>query len=111
MSAMEILLYPNAVLRKKCEDVRDIDAGVVSIVSNMTEAMYQANGVGLAAPQVGIVRRIIVLDIGEGLLARAFQHEIDHLNGKLIIDRLSKIKRDLTVKKYKKLNFGDKEKT
>jgi len=162
---MEILLYPNPVLRKKCEKVQDIDEEVLRIARSMEETMYRAKGVGLAAPQVGIVRQIITIDVGDGLitlinpeitlfegdikmdegclclpkitvvvprhervqvkaidlkgkpvtfdaedlLSRAFQHEIDHLKGKLILDKLSKIKRDLAIRKYKKLNAEDKD--
>jgi peptide deformylase len=130
----------------------------------MFESMYQAQGIGLAAPQIGISQRLTVIDVsfkknpeekivlinpeivhregeqyeeegclslpeirekvkraakvkvraqdvegewfeieGEELLSRAFQHEIDHLDGVLFIDRLSRLKRDLTVRKIKKL--------
>jgi len=165
MSTFEILTYPNAVLRKKCDPIKNIDDELLRIAHNMSETMYRAKGVGLAAPQVGIIRQIATIDIGEGLitlinpeitlyegdvkmeegclcfpkitvavpryekvqvkavdltgrpvtidaeglLARALQHEIDHLKGKLIIDKLSRLKRDIAIKKYKKLNFDTKE--
>jgi peptide deformylase len=135
------------VLRRKSKEVREIDERVKKLIENMFETMYSANGVGLAAPQVGISERIIVVDAGsfpialinpevieesgedtslegclsipgfqgevvraakvrvkgmtvdgkeceftaEGLLARAIQHEIDHLKGILFTDRAERI--------------------
>jgi len=158
MAKLEVLRYPNSVLRKKCEPIETIDDEVVRLARDMLETMYEDKGIGLAAPQVGVSRRLIVLDIGDGplalinpeitaaegsdtmeegclclpginveversarvrvtgldtsgkpididaddLLARALQHEIDHLSGTLIIDKVSKLKRDLLIKKYKK---------
>ncbi|NLU36868.1 MAG: peptide deformylase [Clostridiales bacterium] len=131
------------VLRKKAKYVEKIDARVQTLVDDMIETMYHADGVGLAAPQVGVLKRIIVIDVGEGvhvlinpeiieekgeqtdyegclsvpgvraqvkrpeevlvraldrdgneveirgngLMARALCHEIDHLNGVLFLDR------------------------
>ena len=158
MAKLEVLRYPNSILRKKCALIETIDAEVVQLARDMLETMYEDKGIGLAAPQVGITRQLIVLDIGDGplalinpkiieaegsdtmeegclclpginvdversarvrvtgltpkgeevdidadeLLARALQHEIDHLSGTLIIDKVSKLKRDLLIKKYKK---------
>jgi peptide deformylase len=163
MSRFDVLLYPHVVLRKPCRPIESIDDEVIRIARGMAEAMYRDKGVGLAAPQIGISRQVIVLDVGEGLitllnpeiihaegsekmeegclclpritvdversacvrvtgigadgnpvvydaeglLARCFQHEIDHLQGKLIIDRVSKLKRDLALKQYRKLNDPD----
>lgn len=132
------------VLRKNSKYVDKIDEKIVKLLADMAETMYHANGVGLAAPQVGILRRLVVIDIGEGLiklinpeivemegeqqdiegclsipgisgevirpnwvkvktlsengknvelegtglLARAFCHEIDHLDGILFIDKV-----------------------
>lgn len=132
------------VLRKKSKYVDKIDKKIVKLLDDMAETMYHANGVGLAAPQVGILKRLVVIDIGEGLiklinpeivemegeqqdiegclsipgisgevirpnwvkvktsiengknvelegtglLARAFCHEIDHLDGILFIDKV-----------------------
>ncbi len=143
----------------------NIDDDIVKTSAAMAEAMYRAKGVGLAAPQVGILKKIIAVDIGEGLitlinpritmseglikseegclclpkltvdvkrhakvqvkgydvngkeltfdaedlLARAFQHEIDHLDGLLIIDRLSRLKRDLAIRKYRKLQAAEQD--
>ncbi len=161
MSQMEVLRFPNPVLRKKCDKVEKVDDEIRKIAADMAETMYVENGIGLAAPQVGITKQIIVIDVddelltfinpeltvsgekekmeegclcfpkvtvdierltgariealnlkgekismdAEGLLARAFQHEVDHLNGMLIIDHLSKVKRDLVVKKFRKLQL------
>jgi peptide deformylase len=165
MAKLEILTYPNPLIRKKCGTVDNIDDDIVKTSAAMAEAMYRAKGVGLAAPQVGILKKIIAVDIGEGLitlinpritmsegiikseegclclpkltvdlkrhakvqvkgfdvngkeltfdaedlLARAFQHEIDHLDGLLIIDRLSRLKRDLAIRKYRKLTTPEKD--
>jgi peptide deformylase len=159
MEKLEILTYPNPLIRKKSAVVENITEETVKTCAAMAEAMYRSKGVGLAAPQVGILKKIIAVDIGDGLiklinpritmseglikseegclclpkltvdikrhakvqvkgydvngkeltfdaedlLARAFQHEIDHLDGLLIIDRLSRLKRDLAIRKYRKL--------
>ncbi len=157
---LEILHFPNPTLRKQSKQVLDVDDEIVALARDMVETMYCDQGIGLAAPQVGRLTRLIVVDVGDGLitminpeiiaaadgfeameegclscpevhvdvirpvcvrvkgvdlqsgneveidaeemLARCFQHEIDHLNGKLIVDHLSKLKRDLLVKKLKK---------
>ena len=165
MAKLEILTYPHPLIRKKSGNVENIDDDIIKTSAAMAEAMYRAKGVGLAAPQVGILKKIIAVDIGEGLitlinpritlfegaekseegclclpkltvdvkrhsrvqvkgynlkgtevtfdaeelLARALQHEIDHLNGLLIIDHLSRLKRDLALRKYRKLNTKKKE--
>lgn len=155
-----IITYPNPVLRQVSDPVDTVNREIHALMDEMAEAMYHDGGVGLAAPQVGILRRIIVLDIGEGLqyyinpeiidsgsekvtveegclslpgihvdvtrpdqvtvkamipsgktvemkaeglLARVFQHEIDHLNGVLLIDHASSIQRTLLKTKLKKL--------
>jgi len=159
MDKLEILIYPDPLIRKKSAAVENITEETVNICAAMAEAMYRSKGVGLAAPQVGILQKIIAVDIGEGLiklinpritlseghvkseegclclpklnvdvkrfanvqvkgfdingkeltfdaedlLARAFQHEIDHLDGLLIIDRLSRLKRDIALRKFRKL--------
>lgn len=164
MAVLEIKKYPDNILRIKAEPVRQIDSTVLSLIDDMTETMYAAPGVGLAATQVGVSLRIMVVDVGlkeegsglivlinpeiisvhgeieeeegclsvpdykaqikraeiitvrglnkEGreieiestsLLARVIQHEIDHLNGVLILDRMSPIKRELFKKKFRKV--------
>jgi peptide deformylase len=150
-------------LKKRSIEVDGIDDGVKKLIQDMTETMYRANGIGLAACQVGILRRVIVVDVspldpqhglfvlinpeiiseegeieyeegclsvpdclekvkrrekirvrgispegtemevsGEGILAISLQHEIDHLNGILILDRLSHLKREIYRNKLKK---------
>ena len=163
------MIYPvvklgDTVLEKKAESVTQFDGELKKLVEDMFESMYAAHGIGLAAPQIGISKRLAVIDVtfkedpaaklvivnpeiihkegrqresegclsipefrenvtraravkvraqdadgkwfetsGDGLLARAFQHEIDHLNGKLYIHHLSGLKRDLMLRKIKKL--------
>jgi len=165
-----IYTYPEAVLKKVAHDVTDIDGTVAKTIDDMVETMYAAPGVGLAAPQIGVSERVIVLDVdhenkgkqllklvnpvivesegevlweegclsvrdyqaevlraervlvkawtteqkeieveGTGLLAVALQHEIDHLNGTLFLDRLSRLKRELYRKRLKKLDREGRE--
>ena len=143
MALRNIVTLGDEVLRKKCRPVGEVTERIQTLVDDMIETMHDANGVGLAAPQVGVMRRIFVVDIGEGpivlinpeiiemsgeqtgedgclslpgkagtvtranyvkikgldregneqvyegteLLARAFQHENDHLDGILYIDK------------------------
>jgi peptide deformylase len=164
MSILEIKKYPERVLREKTSPVDNIDGKLQRLIDDMLETMYAAPGVGLAAPQVGVSRRLIVIDVsmrdeektplivlinpeiietggeieaeegclslpgyttvvkrserilvrginrkgkpaeveGRGLLSRALQHEIDHLNGTLLIDRISSIKREFFKKRFHK---------
>ena len=158
MAVLELLTYPNPLLKKKTEKVEKIDGVVKKLIRDMAETMYFHKGVGLAAPQVGVSKQIITIDAGksllclinpilvskegeiqmeegclscpevslsvtrcrkvavkglapegkevmieaEELLARILQHEIDHLEGVLIIDRVSPLKRELIKKKLKK---------
>ena len=163
MAVLEILKYPHPLLKKRCEKVDRIDGEVKKLIRDMTETMYQANGIGLAACQVGVSRRVIVVDVSpidqekdffsmvnpeviseegeieheegclsvpdcfekmkrkekirvrgfsqagkeieisaEGILAIAIQHEIDHLNGVLILDRISRLKREIYRNKLRK---------
>jgi peptide deformylase len=160
----EVVKWPDPVLSKPGEKVMVFDAKLKKLTEEMFESMYVAQGIGLAAPQIAISKRITVIDVsfnknpadrivlinpevvsregkqveeegclslpeirekvsraakvkvkaqdvngewfeieGEELLARAFQHEIDHLDGVLFIDRLSRLKRDLVIRKMKKL--------
>jgi peptide deformylase len=160
-----IVLYGEQVLEKQAEAVTDFDTPELNkLIEDMFESMYAAKGVGLAAPQIGIAKRIAVIDLsvaedpqqkivlinpevirkeefqtgeegclslpgfreqvtrpknvtvraqnikgewfemnGEELLARAFCHEIDHLNGRLYISHVSALKRDLIRRKVRKL--------
>lgn len=156
---MEIRVYPDPVLRKRSSQVESLDSTVEQLVYGMGQVMYQHQGVGLAAPQVGVLHRVIIFDIGqgftcllnprivdrggeelleegclslpeirvgikrnsrlvvegfdlkgrevrfeaEGLLARVIQHELDHLDGLLLIDRLSPLRRRMLSGKLKRL--------
>ncbi len=163
MAVLEILKYPHPLLKKRSKEVVQVDAEVKNLIQDMAETMYHANGIGLAACQVGVPRRVIVLDVspidpqqnlfvminpeilsedgeieyeegclsvpdclekvkrkekicvrgispegkkieisGEGILAIALQHEIDHINGVLILDRMSQLKKEIYRDKIKK---------
>jgi peptide deformylase len=170
MALLPIITLPDPLLRKMSARVERVDDDLRRLADDMLETMYDAPGVGLAAVQVGIPRRLIVVDTSgkdeerhplvlinpeilelgpdmrpheegclsipdvrveierpgslrvryldrdgrqrelqaEGLLATAIQHEIDHLNGRLIIDFLSRLKRDIIVRKFKKQARTDK---
>jgi peptide deformylase len=159
-----IVKFGDPVLETSSKPVENFDEELQTLINDMFESMYAAQGVGLAAPQIGINRRLAVIDVtngknpeakivcanpeiihtegeqreeegclsvpgfrghvlrplyvtvraqdatgkefemrGEGLLARAFCHEIDHLNGTLFITHLSILKRDLIKRKIRKL--------
>ncbi len=160
-----LVKYPESILRVKAEPVEQMNKEIDDLIHNMADVMYLDDGVGLAAPQVGISKRVVVLDVGDGLksilnpkiiekskeeetmeegclslpeihvhvsrssrivvqgrnendkliqveadglLARVLQHEIDHLNGILIIDFASSISRSLLKPKLKKLEKENK---
>ena len=160
----KILTEPDPILRKKCESLETVDIETKKLMDDMLETMYAAPGIGLAAIQVGILKRLVVIDISKGeeekkpiflinpqiihqskktsiyeegclslpgyfaeierpaecqieyidyegkkkemkangLLATCIQHEVDHLNGILFIDYLSKLKKDMIIKKLVK---------
>ena len=160
----KILIEPDPILRKKCEPLDKVDDGVRNLMNDMLETMYAAPGIGLAAVQIGILKKLVVIDISKeeekknplflinpeivyksnqtsvyeegclslpgqfaeierpsectlnyidyygkkkelkakGLLATCIQHEVDHLNGILFIDYLSKLKKDMIIKKLVK---------
>ena len=161
---LKIVKYPEPVLQQPGEPVTEFNDELRKFVADMFETMYAAQGIGLAAPQVAVSKRVTVIDLsmgkdpaqklvlvnpevilregkqyeeegclsfpeirekisraakvriraqdengkwfemdGEELLARAFQHEIDHLDGVLFIFRMSALKRDLTLRKIRKL--------
>jgi peptide deformylase len=161
---LALTIYGNPVLRARSEEVTEFDPALQSFIDRMFEVMYEEGGVGLAAPQVGVNRRIMVLDVplddetshvaalvnpeilehrgtqtgpegclsvpglqedvtrhdwlrvrgldgnGEavefecrGLLSRAVQHEVDHLEGVLYVDRLNPVRRRLLAKKLKRI--------
>ena len=161
MTTKNIIIEPDPILRKKSEPVSKVDLNLQNLMNDMLETMYSAPGIGLAAVQIGILKRLIVIDISKenekknplflinpkiikksketslyeegclslpghfaeierpaecsldyidfdgkkknlkakGLLATCIQHEIDHLDGVLFIDYLSKIKKDMIIKK------------
>ncbi|MBS0243960.1 MAG: peptide deformylase [Proteobacteria bacterium] len=169
MSKLEIITLPDPILRQTAVPVERVDEALLKLADDMLETMYEAPGVGLAAPQVGVSRRLIVMDASEkedakapivminpeivtlgsekrtyeegclsipdvkieierpgrvavryidregrqqsldadGLLATVIQHEIDHLDGRLIIDFMSRLKRDMVIRKFKKLARGE----
>jgi peptide deformylase len=159
-----ILKYPDPVLARKADPVTVFDKELQKLTDDMFQSMYAAEGIGLAAPQIGLSKRLFIVDTslgknqderlvlinpeiidregkqveeegclslpdirdkvsrafrvrmraqdvkgkwfeidGEELLARAFQHENDHLDGILFIDRISRLKRDLTLRRIRKL--------
>jgi len=174
MALRTIITLPDPRLRNMCEPVPEVDTAVRSLMDDMLETMYDAPGIGLAAAQIAIPKRIIVIDVdkrkddaasakpmvfanpeilwasdetsvyeegclsipeyyeevirpakvrvgyldrdnkrqeleAEGLLATCLQHEIDHLNGVLFIDHISKLKRDRVIKKFQKAAKRDGE--
>ena len=160
----KILTEPDSILRKKSEPLEQVDSDTKKLMDDMLETMYAAPGIGLAAVQVGILKRLVVIDISkdeekkkpiflinpkiihqskktsvheegclslpgqfaeierpaeclikyidyngkekelksDGLLATCIQHEVDHLNGILFIDYLSKLKKEIIIKKLSK---------
>ncbi len=68
MAKRQIRLSTDEVLRKICKPVKEITKNTLTLLDDMAETMYAANGVGLAAPQVGVLKRVVVIDIGDGLL-------------------------------------------
>ena len=159
-----VVKWPEPVLARRGEEVSVFDGELRTLVDEMFESMYAAQGIGLAAPQIALSKRVCVVDIGfgkdpkdkialinpeiilhegrqveeegclslpeirekvvraqrvkvraqdatgkwfevegEDLLARALQHEIDHLDGILFIDRISRLKRELALRKIRKM--------
>src|SRR5680860_580168 len=161
MAILEIKEYGEPVLREKALPVKEVTPEILNIIKDMAETMYAGSGVGLAAPQVGISKRIIIIDgeedglivlinpvivksegeivteegclsipgiyskvkrsskvtvkalnengdpieiTKEALTARALQHEIDHLDGILFVDRIGRMERQVLLSKLKKKN-------
>ena len=164
MAKKQILIIPDPLLRKVSEPVSSVNTEIKNLMDDMLETMYAAPGIGLAAVQIGVLKRIIVIDLSKdgekknplfivnpeitfksnelisyeegclsipnqfaevkrpsscklnfmeydgkkkeikanGLLATCIQHEVDHLNGVLFIDHISKLKRDMIIKKLRK---------
>ena len=164
MSLLTIYQYPDTGLAKRADEITEIDGGTNVLLTNMVDTMYSANGIGLAANQVGVHERAIVVDTdsedrgkklvklinpeivessgeitweegclsvidysaevqraakvlvrgwtpdqkeieieAEELLAVCLQHEIDHLDGTLFIDRISRLKHDMYAKRLKRM--------
>ena len=80
MALREVRTDGDSILRKKCRDVAEIDDRILTLLDDMAQTMYEEDGVGLAAPQVGILKRIIVLDDGNGLI-ECINPEIVHMEG------------------------------
>lgn len=68
MAIREIRVKGDEILRKKCKEVKEITPKILTLLDDMADTMYAANGVGLAAPQIGILKRIVVIDVGEGII-------------------------------------------
>ena len=83
MALRNIRKYGDDVLRQKCREVEEIDKRTITLIKDMFETMYEADGVGLAAPQVGILKRLFVIDIGDGPLV-FINPEILETSGKQI---------------------------
>ena len=124
MAIRTIITEPNKLLRQISKPVNSVGKEEQKLMDDMLETMYDANGIGLAAIQVGVPKRIQFAEIdrpskceveyldydgekkllkAEGLLATCIQHEMDHLEGILFIDYLSKLKRSMIIKKLSKL--------
>ncbi|BBF22269.1 peptide deformylase [Sutterella megalosphaeroides] len=170
MAVLPIVQYPNVALSSRAEPVTEFNEELKQLAADMTETMYAAPGVGLAANQVGVLKRIVVIDVSEdksdlkvlvnpsvvehsdtlkdyeegclslkglyehvkrpdhvrvraqdldgnpvefeaeGILAVCVQHEIDHLDGVVFIDHLSRLKKDRACQKLRKLRLNDKKK-
>ena len=165
MSIKEIITVPDEILKKVSKPIEKIGINEKKLIDNLFDTMYNSNGIGLAAVQIGILKRILVIDVStkdeknqpivlvnpviknlsneksiyeegclsipetfieierpkiceveyidrkgskkilkcDGLLSTCVQHEINHLDGKLIIDHLSKLKKDFIIKKISKI--------
>ena len=165
MSIREIITVPDEILKKVSDPIEKVGENEKKLIDDLFETMYNSNGIGLAAVQVGILKRILVVDVSnkdekkqpialvnpviknlsdetsiyeegclsipetfieierpktcevdyidekgkkkilrcDGLLSTCVQHEINHLDGKLIIDHLSKLKKDFIIKKISKV--------
>ncbi|MEG2584006.1 MAG: peptide deformylase, partial [Oscillospiraceae bacterium] len=80
MAIRKILTLGDETLTKKCRLVEKIDKRTLTLLDDMADTLYEANGVGLAAPQLGVLRRIVIIDVGEGLI-ELINPEIIHAEG------------------------------
>lgn len=83
MSVYQVILVPDSILRGKSLPVKNINAGVLRVIENMVDTMYAFDGVGLAAPQIGVSKRIIVVDPGEELIVLV-NPEITYQEGSVV---------------------------
>lgn len=81
-----VILGEDEVLRKKCRKVEKFDDKLAALLDDMAETMYDANGAGLAAPQVGILRRVVTIDVGEGLIELVNPEIIDAVGKKVDVE-------------------------
>ncbi|WP_416407926.1 peptide deformylase [Agrobacterium rosae] len=164
MTIKPLIILPDPLLRQQSKPIEQVDAEITRLADDMLDTMYDAPGIGLAAIQIGVPRRMLVIDISrededrkpvvfinpeilkvsddvstyeegclsipdyyaeverpaaltvgyidregkqqtveaDGLLATCLQHEMDHLNGVLFIDHISRLKRDMVIKKFTK---------
>ena len=84
MALRQIVKIGEPVLRKKSKVVKEINDRIIELLDDMADTMYEADGVGLAAPQVGILKRVVVIDIGDGLIELINPEIIEDENDKLI---------------------------
>ncbi len=168
MSKLDIIIAPDPILRTTAEPISEVNSSIQALMEDMLKAMYDAQGIGLAANQVGLAKRVMVMDVADeadekespnplmmanpeliwtseedssyeegclslpgqiaevvrpaevklkyldqnntlqeiqagGLLATCIQHELDHLNGILFVDHISRLKRDMIMRKVKKI--------
>jgi peptide deformylase len=124
MAVLEITEFPEKVLKQVGEPVEEFGAELEKLVSDMFETMYKEEGVGLAAPQVGLSLRLFVMDCEglklvaanpeivsaegeqegeEGCLSVGFLHETDHCDGFLFLDRLSPLRREMVKRRFLKM--------
>ena len=165
MSNLKIIIAPDPMLLEVSKPVKEVNNDIKNLLKDMLQVMYRSNGIGLAAPQVGILKRLIVMDCSDknkkkeplkfvnpeilnlssdksefeegclslptqyakverpsnieveykdengnkyrksffGIEATCLQHEIDHLNGKLFVDHISKLKKNRIIKKLEKI--------
>ena len=89
MAIRNIRTLGDDILRAKAKEITEMTPRIEELIDDMFDTMYEANGVGLAAPQVGIRKRLVVIIVeGEELLARCLLHEIDHLDGIMYVDKV-----------------------
>ena len=74
MAIRNIRTEEDEVLRKRCREITEMTPKLATLIDDMLETMYEANGVGLAAPQVGILKRVVVIDVGDGALPVQGEH-------------------------------------